>query len=161
MRIVVKSLPYSRAPWLIAGGALSVIGFVLIVWRLPLFGWAALLPGAGLILMTARPGYTTRDRIILDDDGLTDLVTKLGPVPWTDIIKAELRPLQRTSLVTVDVNNREHWEAQAPAVLRNLRELAPELDLPPVVLFPPRLDRTPEELVRMINERARGGRLGG
>lgn len=160
MRVVVKSQPYSRTPWLIAGGALSALGMALIIWRLPLLGWVALLPGAGLLLVTARPGYSTRERIILDDSGVTDLATKLGPVPWTDIIRAEVRPLSNTSLVTLEVNNREHWESQAPQTLKRLRDLAPELNLPPVMLFTPRLEMTPEEIVRLINQRARGGEAG-
>lgn len=158
MRIVARSLPFSRAPWLIVGGALSALGFGLILLHLPLLGWIALLPGAGLLLVTARPGYTTRERIILDEHGVTDLATKMGLIPWTDIIGAEVRPLSTTSLVVVEVINPEYWEEKAPETIRRLRNLAPDMKLPPVLLFTPRLDLSPEEIVRVINERAQARR---
>lgn len=133
-----------------------VLGLGLIAVRRPVPGWILLLAGAGLLLLTARPGYSTRERIVLDDSGVTDLATKTGPIPWTDIIEAQVMQLSNTSLVTVTVTNTEHWEARTPASVRRLRVLAPEMKLPPVILFTPRLDLTPEEIVREINSRARG-----
>jgi len=157
-RVVARNLPFSRTPWLIGGAAGLLGGVGLILIRHPVAGWAALLAGAALVWITARPAYTRRDRIVLDDNGVTDLATPIGPVPWSDIVRAELRPMSTTMLVLVEVTNPEFWEARLPQSLRRVRQLAADLDLPPVVLLAPRLDVPAEEIVRLINQRARGRR---
>lgn len=157
MRVVARSIPFSRTPWLTGGAALLLSGLALILIRLPVPGWAALLVGAALLLLTARPGYTARDRIILDDNGVTDLATPIGPVPWSDIIRADVVAMGNSSMVTLEVANPESWEARLPESLRRLRQLAGGT-LPPVLLLTPRLDLPAEEIARLINEHARGQR---
>ncbi len=158
MRIVARSIPFSRTPWLVGGAVLMVCGTGLILVHDPVAGWVALMAGAGLLWLTARPAYSTRDRIVLDDNGVTDLATPIGPVPWSAIIRAEPRALSTSSLVVVEVTNPAYWEKRLPESLRRIRQLATDLDLPPVMLLTPRLDISAEEIVRLINERAQGRR---
>lgn len=110
--------------------------------------------GGLLVYLTTGPDYRERERIVMDDHGLTDLAAKLGPVPWSDIIGAEVQMVGRTPLVSVQVRNPEEWERKAPPSLARLSSLAPELKLSPVMLFAPRLTLSPEEIVREINNRA-------
>ncbi len=159
MRLVASSLPLARTPWLIGGGVLSAAGIgVIAVARQPLPGWILLGLGGGLLLLTARPAYRARERIVLDDAGVTDLATSMGPIPWSDIVEAQVLNLAKTSLVTIRVVNPAAWEARLPEPVRRLRLLAPDLNLPPVLLFTPRLTLSPEEIVGEINRRARGHR---
>jgi len=158
VRIVARSVPISRTPWLVGGAVLMFSGAGLLLLQHPVAGWVALVAGAGLLWLTARPAYSTRDRIVLDDNGVTDLATPIGPVPWSDIIRAETRTLSTSSLVVVEVTNPAYWEARLPESLRRIRQLATDLDLPPVMLLTPRLDISAEEIVRLINQRAQGSR---
>jgi hypothetical protein len=137
---------------------LLLCGVGLILVHHAVAGWVALLAGAALLWLTARPAYTTRDRIILDDDGVTDLATPIGPVPWSDIIQADVRTLSTSTLVAVEVTNPAYWEEKLPESLRRIHHLAADLNLPPVMLLTPRLDMPAEEIVRLINERASGQR---
>ncbi|HWA56364.1 MAG TPA: hypothetical protein VG692_03870 [Gemmatimonadales bacterium] len=156
MRVVASHLPFHRLPWLVAASLLMAGGLLLVARGVAVPGWILLVTGGGLMVLTAGPAYQSRERIVLDDNGLTDLATKLGPIPWADIVRAEVMLVGKTPLVSVEVVNPAEWEARAPDSLRKLRLLAPEMKLPPVLLFAPRLTLTPEEIVRQINSRAQG-----
>lgn len=121
-------------------------------------GFILLVIGGLLLYLASGPAYQERERIVMDERGLSDLAVKLGPVPWTDVIHAEVLMVGATPLVTVEVRNPEEWERKAPPGLANLRRLAPDLKLSPVMLFAPRLTLSPEEIVREINQRAQARR---
>jgi hypothetical protein len=137
---------------------LTLAGVLLVSKGKPVPGWILLVLGGGLLYLATGPATRPRERIVMDEHGLSDLAAGLGPVPWADIVKAEVLNIGRAPLITVEVVNPAEWEAKAPKGLQGLRRLDPELVLPPVVLFAPRLTLSPEEIVRAINARARGGR---
>lgn len=153
-RVVATHRPANRTPWLISAVGLGLAGLLFITRGTYAPGWILLALGGVLLYLATGPAYRERERIVMDEHGLSDLAVKLGPVPWTDIIQAEVLMLGKTPLVTVDVRNPEEWEAKAPQGLANLRRLAPDLKLSPVMLFAPRLTLSPEEIVREINTRA-------
>lgn len=153
-RIVATHLPANRMPWLIGAVGLGLAGLLFISRGTYTPGWILLLVGGLLLYLSSGPAYRERERIVMDQHGLSDLAVKLGPVPWTDIIHAEVLMVGKTPLVTVEVRNPEEWERKAPPGLANLRRLAPDLKLSPVMLFAPRLTLSPEEIVREINNRA-------
>ncbi|MFN8653317.1 MAG: hypothetical protein U0133_15540 [Gemmatimonadales bacterium] len=121
-------------------------------------GFILLLVGGLLLYLASGPAYQDRERIVMDDHGLTDLAVKLGPVPWTDIVGAEVMLVGKTPLVSVEVRNPEEWERKVPLGLAKLQRLSPDLKLSPVMLFAPRLTLSPEEIVREINNRAQARR---
>jgi hypothetical protein len=155
-RVVARSRPLARGSWLFAGVALAVAGFAAIVAHMMTPGWVALVLGGGLLLLGARPAAGLTDRIVVDDAGVSDLAMKVGPIPWADIVRAEARLVGSVPIIAIEVRNPEVWEQQLPDSLRRLRGFAAELQLPPVLLYGQGLDPPPAEIVRLINERARG-----
>jgi hypothetical protein len=154
-RVVAYALPFSRGPWLVGATAFLVAGLGAIAWRVPVVGWPAVAFGAALLLLAGRPAEAPRERIVLDDRGVTDLLGNLGPIPWADIMGARVQYLGRFKVIAVEVRNPEYWEARLPERYRRLGVLAAQLNLPPVLLAGQGLDPPAEDVVRVITERLR------
>ena len=136
--------------------AFLATGLGAIAERATILGWPALFLGAALLLLVARPADSPQERIVLDDRGVTDMLGKSGPVPWTDITGAEVHYLGRFKVIAVKVRNAEYWKEFMPVSQRRLQGFAQELQLPPVLLVAQGIDLPAEELARMINDRVKG-----
>jgi hypothetical protein len=156
MRIVTRSRPVSRGPWLAGAVAFVVIGFAAIMQKVPLAGWPALLAGGVLLFFATRPEGGPDERIVLDDAGVTDVTFSVGPIPWDQIIRAELKPLVRMQVISLEVTDPERWIKQQPEHLGRFSAMARELGVSPVMLAISGIDMDPAELVQLINDRARG-----
>ncbi len=156
MRIVTHSRPVARGPWLVGAIAFMAVGLGAIAQHVPVAGWPALLLGGVLLYFATRPQAGSDERIVLDDAGVTDVTFSLGPIPWDQIIRAELKPLVRMQVISLEVTEPERWIKQQPAHQARFSAMARELGVSPVMLAVTGIDMDPAELVKLINDRARG-----
>lgn len=156
MRIVTHSRPVSRGPWLVGAIGFMGAGLAAITQKVPLAGWPALLLGGVLLFFATRPQGGPGERIVLDDTGVTDVTFGVGPIPWDQVIRAELKPLVRMMVISLEVTEPERWVKQQPEHLARFSAMARELGVSPVMLAVTGIDMDPAELVKLINDRARG-----
>jgi len=156
MRIATHSRPMARGPWLVGAVAFVVVGLGAIMQHAPLVGWPALLLGGVLLFVASRPEGGPDERIVLDDTGVTDVTFGLGPIPWDQILRTELKPLARMQVISLEVTDAERWIKQQPEHLARFSAMARELGVSPVMLAISGIDMDPADLVKRINERARG-----
>jgi hypothetical protein len=157
MRIVAHNRPGSRGPWLVGAISFQAAGLFAILTHAPLIGWPGLLLGGGLLYYALRPATAPAERIVIEDAGVSDRAFGLGPIPWNEIIRAELKPLSRFHVISLEVTDPERWVKQLTVRQLQLSTMARELGISPVMLAASGLDRSPDELVRLINDRATGG----
>jgi hypothetical protein len=158
MRVVTHSRPVSRGPWIVGAISFLAVGLGAVALNLPLAGWPALLLGGVILFFATRPAGAPKERIVLDDAGVSDTALGIGPIPWNEIIRGELRPLSKLWVISLEVTDPERWARQLPERQRTLNSFAAELGLSPVLLAVSGLDLPPEEVLRLINDRAAGGR---
>lgn len=156
--LVTHRIPASRGPLRVAGVVLSGLGLLLVAMvRTSPVGWIFLLPGGLLLLVGMQPRRTATEAIVLDDLGLSDRTMDLGPIPWDEIVRAEVGQIKRFPVVALQLTRPDQWLARMPERHRKLVALgAAELGLPPVFLYAVALDHPAEEIVAAINQRARG-----
>ena len=158
MRVVTHGRPVSRGPWLVGAVSFVAAGLGAVALRVPLVGWPALALGGVILFFATRPAGAPQERIVLDDTGVSDLALGVGPIPWSEVIKGELKPLSRLWVISLELTDPERWASKLPERQRNLNGFAKELGLSPVLLAVSGLDLPPEEVLRLINDRARGSR---
>ncbi len=145
----------SRGPWLVGAVSFLVVGIGAVAQRVPLVGWPLLLVGGVILFFATRPAGALKERIVLDDTGVSDPALGIGPIPWNEIIRGELRPLMKIWVISLELTDPDRWAKQLPENQRALRGFAKELGLSPILLAVSGLDHPPEELLRLINDRAR------
>lgn len=156
MRIVTHSRPMSRGPWLVGAMSFLAVGLGAVAQQVPLVGWPLLALGGVILFFATRPAGLLKERIVLDDAGVSDQGLGIGPIPWHEIIRGELKPLMKIWVISLEVTDPERWVAQLPDNQRTLRNFAKDLGLSPIMLAVSGLDLPPEEVLRLINDRARG-----
>ena len=120
-------------------------------------GWTVLLPGGLLVLFGARSAGSAVEAIVVDDIGLSDRTIDIGPNPWEQVIRADVRLIRRFPVVALQLTDNSAWLARMPESHRRLVMLgAAELGLPPVFFQAIRLDVPVDRIVTEINQRARG-----
>ncbi len=139
---------------------MALIGLALVmllVLRQSAAMWVFLLPGGLLLLVGTRPAGLPVEAIVVDDFGLSDRTMDLGPIPWDQVIGAEVRHLRRFPVVALRLTDDAAWLSRMPERHRKLVALgADQLGLPPVFLYAVGLDHPPEAIVAAVNQRARG-----
>jgi len=157
--LVTHRRPSARRPYLIAG--LILIGLAMAAQlglHQPGATWVLLLPGGLLLLLGTKPAGPPVEAIVLDDFGVSDRSIDIGPIPWDQLVRAEVGWIRRFPVVALHLTDNAAWMARMPERHRKLVQLgAAELGLPPVFLYAVGLDVAPEEIVERINQRARGG----
>lgn len=143
---------------LVGAAVLLLMAFVvLVLLHQPAAMWVFLLPGGLLLLLGTRPAVTPVEAIVVDDLGLSDRTMDVGPIPWDQVIGAEVRLIRRFPVVALQLTDEAAWLSRMPERHRKLVALgASELGVPPVFFYAVGLDHSPEEIVAAINQRARG-----
>jgi hypothetical protein len=122
-----------------AGGLLGLIGLIL-------FGTGAIV---GLVAGTRRG-----PRITIDDQGVNDRSLKVGVIPWSDILGAELYGSAASPFIALYLRDPAPYLARSSAKRRIFARLNSGSGLPPFSINLVGVDADPVQVERLILSRS-------
>jgi hypothetical protein len=152
-RLIVRPVRWPAVTRAVTGGALVIVGFVLLDSPVTaLAGWVPLLGGAVLAGLSLRSLGEEREVAVLDDRGATLSAFPVGIIPWSEIRGVELTRASRSEVLSLDLRHPERLVDRLPAPRRHLARLSLALGRSPVRLVVSGTDVAPDTVLAFVRE---------